>query len=48
MIRWGWILLIIVVVMAIPIPGFLIAAVAIIVIFRIPRCVWDRVAKNKV
>jgi len=46
MVRWGWTLLIIVGIMAIPIPGFLVAAIAIIVIFRIPRCMWDRAAKK--
>lgn len=48
MIRLGWTLLIIIGVMAVPIPSLLIAAIAIIIIFRIPRRVWDRAAKNKV
>jgi len=46
MIRLGWILLIIVGVMAIPIPGLLVLAICIIIVFRIPRCIWDRAAKK--
>jgi hypothetical protein len=47
MTRLGWTLLIIVGVMAIPIPGFLVLAICIMIVFRIPRCIWDRAAKKK-
>ena len=40
-VRWGWILLIIAFIMSAPIPPSLILVGGIIIVFRIPRCLWN-------
>ncbi len=43
----GWLLLIIVVLIAIPMPPLLFLALMIVLIFRIPRCLWDKAGEPK-
>jgi len=44
---WGWILLIIVGLLIFSVPPLYPLAIAIMVIFRIPKCFWDWVAKRQ-
>ena len=43
---WGWTLLVIVGLLAFSVPPLAIIAVCITIVFRIPKCFWDWVAKR--